>query len=255
VRLGKTPGVRIVKRSVLTLLALGVLAACGPTHSTSAATGGNAVAVGGSTSSGIPGVHELTQSFDQGSVTGLVVNGGAGNVTVTGGTGSTVDVTEHLYYSHRPPDTTKAVSSGTLTIGYSCPIQVTCLVSYDIAVPRATSVTATTRAGAIRVDDVSGSVNASTGAGNVHATALGSSDAALRTLAGAINATFTSAPRSVTARSHAGSITIQVPTNVSYKITTQTIVGTTNVSVPRSDSSSHTITASTDVGGITVGSN
>jgi hypothetical protein len=239
-------------RSALALLALGMLAGCGPTHPTSVATGGNAVAVGGSTSSGIPGVHELTQSFDQGSVSGLVVNGGAGNVTVTGGTGSTADVTEHLYYSRQPPDTTRAVSSGTLTVGYSCPIQVTCLVSYDITVPRASSVSATTRAGAIRVDDLSGSLTASAGAGSIHANGIAASSASLTTIAGAVDASFAAAPTSVTARSHVGSIKIVVPGNAPYRVTTQTIVGTTDVGVPRDDNSSRTITASTDVGSITI---
>lgn len=233
-------------RGVLALLTLGVVTACGPTHPASSATPAATTAV--------PGVHELTETADIGSVTSLVVDGGAGNVTVTGGTGTTVGVTEHLYYSRAAPDATRTVSSGTLTVGYSCPIQVTCLVSYDIAVPRATAVKATTRAGAIRISDVTGSVTASAGAGNIHATGIASSTVSLTTLAGAVNATFTAAPDSVTARSHAGSITIQVPGNASYRVNTQAIVGTTNVSVPRDDNSSRAITASTDVGSITVGS-
>lgn len=230
------------------LVALGAVAACGPTHSAASAT------ATGTSTTGVPGVHEETRTLDFGSVTSLVVNGGAGDVTVTGGTGAGVDVTEHLYYSRATPDTTQTVSSGTLTVGYSCPIQVTCLASYDITVPRATAVKATTRAGAIRISDVTGSVNASADAGNVRATGIGSGDVSLTTLAGAINATFSAAPGSVTARSHAGSITIQVPANVSYKITTQTIVGTTSVGVPRSDDSARTITARTDIGSITVDS-
>ena len=232
-------------RGVLALLALGVVTACGPTHPTSSASTAAAT-------TGVPGVHELTETADIGSVTSLVVDGGAGNVTVTGGAGTTVAVTEHLYYSRAAPDATRTVSSGTLTVGYSCPIQVTCLVSYDIAVPRATAVKATTRAGAIRISDVTGPVTASAGAGNIHATGIASSTASLTTLAGAVNATFTTAPDSVTARSHAGSITIQVPGNASYRVNTQAIVGTTNVSVPRDDNSSRTITASTDVGSITI---
>jgi hypothetical protein len=46
-----------------------------------------------------------------------------------------------------------------------------------------------------------------------------------------------------------------VPGNAPYRVTTQTIVGTTDVGVPRDDNSSRTITASTDVGSITVESN
>jgi hypothetical protein len=242
----------MVARGALAVAAVAVLAACGPTHS-SGATGGNAIAVGSSTSA-VPGVHELTQTYDFGSVTGLVVDGGAGNVTVTGGARSTVQVTEHLYYSHEPPDTTRTVNSGTLTAGYSCPIQVTCLVSYDIAVPRAVSVRANTRAGAIRISEVTGSVTASAGAGSIHATSIASPTVSLTTLAGAVTASFTAPPTSVTARSHVGSITVTLPTNAPYRVTTTTVVGTTNVSVPRSDDSPRSITASTDVGSITISS-
>jgi hypothetical protein len=238
-------------RGVLALLTLGAVAACGPTHPTSSTTSASTT---GASTTGVPGVHQLTRTSDFGSVTSLVVNGGAGNVTVTGGTSGTVDVTEHLYYSRTPPEITGTDTSGTLTVGYSCPIQVSCLVSYDISVPRATAVKATTRAGAIRISNVTGAVTASAGAGNVHATGLAAATASLTTLAGAISATFTAAPESVTARSHAGSITIQVPSNASYRITTQAIVGTTSVSVPRDDNSTRTITASTDVGSITVDS-
>jgi hypothetical protein len=242
--------VRIVVRGALAAAAVAMLAACGPTHS-SGATSSVTSAVGSSTTA-VPGVHELTRTYDFGSVTSLVVDGGAGNVTVTGGSRSTAQVTEHLYYSHQVPDTTQAVSSGTLTAGYSCPIQVTCLVSYEIAVPGAVSVKANTRAGAIRISDVTGSLTASAGAGSIHVTSIASPKVSLTTLAGAVTASFTAAPTSVTARSHLGFITIQVPGDVSYRVSTQTVLGKNQVSVPRSDDASRSITASTDVGGITV---
>jgi len=228
-----------------------VLAACGPTHSPVVGAASSAT----SSTTAVPGVHELTKTYVFGSVTSLVVDGGAGNVTVTGGSRSTVQVTEHLYYSRQVPGTTRTVSSGTLTAGYSCPIQVTCLVSYDIAVPGAVSVKANTRAGAIKISEVTGSLTASAGAGSIHVTSVRSPTASLTTLAGAVTASFTAPPASVTARSHLGFITIQVPGNVSYRVSTQTVLGKTQVSVPRSDDAPRSITASTDVGGITVESN
>jgi hypothetical protein len=193
----------------------------------------------------------MTYAFDQ-AISTLVVDGGAGNVTVTGGARTTVEVTEHLYYSRQLPDSTRTISGGTLTAGYSCPIQVTCLVSYDVAVPGAVAVRATTRAGAIRIDDVSGAVTASAGAGNIHAAGIASGSASFTTLAGAITASFTAAPSSVKATSHAGRVTIAVPANVSYNVTAQTYVGSATISVPRDDHSSRTVTARTDVGDVTV---
>ena len=239
---------RSAMRTMLPALTLALAITSCSSHS-SATTSATSSANGTS----IPGTHQQTRTYTIGqAVSSLVVDGGAGNVTVTGGARATIEVTEHLYYSRQAPDTTRTVSGDTLTARYSCPIQVTCLVSYDVAVPRSLAVKATTRAGAIRIDDVTGTVTASAGAGNIHADGIASGSAAFTTLAGTINASFTAPPSSVTARSHAGSVTIQLPGGAAYHVTTQTYVGSAAVSVPRDDRSPRNVTASTDLGNVTV---
>jgi hypothetical protein len=245
--------VKLALRAALPMLALAAVTACGPSHTGATASGSPVSAASSASGTSIPGVHEqtTTYTFDQ-AITTLVVDGGAGNVTVTGSARTTTEVTEHLYYSRQVPGTTRTISGGTLTAGYSCPIQVTCLVSYDVAVPRAVAVKATTRAGAIRINEVTGAVTASAGAGNIHAAGIASGSASFTTLAGTITASFTAPPTSVTATSHAGRVTIEVPGSVSYDVTAQTYVGSATISVPRDDHSSRTIKARTDLGDVTV---
>lgn len=249
--------VKLAIRIALPVLVLAAVASCASSSTgTTASTTQSASSPRGSSSpsgSSVPGVHEQTQTytFDQ-AISTLVVNGGAGNVTVTGGARTSVEVTEHLYYSRQVPGTTRTISGGTLTAGYSCPIQVTCLVSYDVSVPSGVAVKATTRAGAIRIDNVTGAVTASAGAGNIHAAGVASASASFTTLAGTITADFTAAPTSVTATSHAGRVTIEVPGGTSYNVTAQTYIGSATITVPRDDHSSRSITARTDVGNITV---
>jgi hypothetical protein len=246
--------VKLAIPAALPVLALAAATACGSSNAgtTASATQSTSSPSGSS----VPGVHQQTQTytFDQ-AISTLVVDGGAGNVTVTGGARTSIEVTEHLYYSRRVPGTTRTISGSALTVGYSCPIQVTCLVSYDVSVPRAIAVKATTRAGAIRIDDVTGAITASAGAGNIHAEGIASGTASFTTLAGTITADFTAAPSSVTATSHAGRVTIEVPSGTSYRVTAQTYVGSATITVPRDDHSSRSITARTDVGNITVSTN
>jgi hypothetical protein len=69
-----------------------------------------------------------------------------GNVTVTGGGGSGVSVTQQVYYSKTPPTTTRTVSGTTLTVTYDCPAQLVCGVAYTLAVPRSAAVRVTATA-------------------------------------------------------------------------------------------------------------
>ena len=64
-------------------------------------------------------------------VSAVVVNGGAGTITVTGTSAATVTVTEEAYFSNsaKPPATTHVDRAGTLTLAYTCPLQLTCGVS------------------------------------------------------------------------------------------------------------------------------
>jgi hypothetical protein len=185
-------------------------------------------------------------------VTTLVVKGGTGSITVTGSGRKTILLSQRASYSKTPPATTHVVSGTTLTLGYTCPAQLVCGMAYDVQVPRGVAVRAATSAGSITLTSLAGPVTAQTNAGLISATGLSSRTADLKSNAGGINAAFTAAPGSVHASTNVGPITISVPGSASYQIQTRTYVGTSTVTVPKDAASPHAITASSDLGSITI---
>jgi hypothetical protein len=186
-------------------------------------------------------------------VSTLVVNGGLGQITITGEQRSTVSVTEHLLYSVTPPSMTRSLAAGTLRLGYGCSNQRMCAASYDIRVPRTMAVQVTNQNGEIKLSSLAGPVTASSGLGAITATGLESATAGFTSQLGEIDAAFTAAPASVNASSGMGAITIRVPRTVSYCVSTQAGgLGAANVSVPVDPASSHMISATTQMGTITI---
>jgi Putative adhesin len=231
---------------------LAVLAGC-----SSAGTSGQAPAAGaatGATSSGpVPGTHQTTRTYQIAApVSTVIVVSRAGSVSITGGTGAGVSVAERLTYSNSPPVTSRAVSGRTLTASYTCPAQVVCAVSYVLRVPASIAVQATTTAGAIRLADLSGKVTAEARAGLISATGLRGASVTLTNDVGAINATFAAPPATIQAVTRVGAINLRVPDSTAYKVNADAHVGKATVSVRQSASSTHAITASTDVGAIVI---
>jgi len=186
-------------------------------------------------------------------VTTVVIKGGAGSIDVTGSARRTVMVTQQASYSKTPPATTRNVSGSTLTLGYGCPSQLVCSVSYVLQVPRGVAIRAGTQAGSVTLTTLAGPVTAQTDAGLITADGLTSPTADLKSNAGGIVATFSAAPGSVRASTNIGAITVNVPNSASYKITTHTYVGSSTITVRKDAASPHVITASSDLGSITIG--
>jgi hypothetical protein len=204
-------------------------------------------------SSSSSGTHKATARYQiTAPVSTVVIVSHVGNVTVTGGSGPGVSVTQQVYYSKTAPTATRTVSGTTLTVTYDCPAQLVCGVAYTLAVPRSAAVRVTAGAGSVRLTGLAGSVTAKVDVGLINATGLSSASASLTTRAGAISATFTAAPTTVRATANVGAITVHVPGTTSYKIAADARVGKTTVSARQSASSGHTITATTDVGAIVV---
>ena len=88
--------------------------------------------------------------------------------------------------------------------------------------------------------------------GEHKATGLAGASVSLTTRVGGISASFTVAPTAVRASANVGAITVHVPGTTSYKVTADARVGKTIVRARQSASSSHVITATTDVGAIVV---
>lgn len=185
-------------------------------------------------------------------VTTLVVKGGAGTIDVTGSDRDTISVSQQVSYTKTAPAATHAVSGTTLTLSYTCPPELVCGVSYVIQVPRGVAVQASTAAGAVTLTSLAGPVRAQTSAGLISANGLTSPTAELKSDAGGIDATFTAPPASVQATTDVGPIAINVPGSASYQVKTHTYVGSSTVTVPKSTASAHAISASSDLGSITI---
>lgn len=185
-------------------------------------------------------------------VTAVVINGGAGSVDVTGSARSTVSVSQQATYTDTPPKATHVLHGTTLTVSYTCPAQIVCSMSYQVQVPRDVAVSVSTGAGAVTLTSLAGALSAHASAGLITADDLRSPVATFKTNAGGIIAAFSAAPRSLTATTNVGPITLTVPGSVAYRLNTHTFVGTSTVTVPRSSSPAHTISASSDLGSISI---
>jgi len=187
-------------------------------------------------------------------VSAVVVNGGAGTITVTGTPAATVTVTEQAYYSNsaKPPATSHIDQNGTLTLGYTCQMQLTCGVSYVIGVPRRVAVQVSDREGAITLVSLAGPLRAQTLTGVITGTGLASPSATFKSTAGEITAAFTAVPTSVSASTTAGPITLTLPQAAAYQVHTHTYIGSSTVTVHQSATAGSVITASSDVGSVTI---
>ena len=185
-------------------------------------------------------------------VTAVVINGGSGSIDVTGSSRSTVAASQQLSYSGKPPTVAHALHGTTLTLSYSCPGEVLCGVSYAVQVPAGVAVTVATGTGAVTLTSLAGTVTARADAGLITADDMRSAVASFKSNAGGVEATFAVAPRTLTATTDVGPITLTVPGSVGYRLSTHTIVGTSTVTVRRSDDAAHSISASSDLGSISV---
>lgn len=185
-------------------------------------------------------------------VTAVIINGGSGSIDVTGSSRATVAVSQQVTYSGKPPTVAHALRGTTLTLSYSCPSELLCGVSYAVQVPASVAVTVATGTGPVTLTSLAGTVSARADAGLVTADDMRSAVASFKSNAGGVVATFAVAPRSLTATTNVGPITLTVPGSVGYRLSTHTIVGTSTITVPRSNGSAHSISASSDLGSISV---
>jgi hypothetical protein len=202
---------------------------------------------------GTAGHYPPAKSFTvAGRVTTVVIDGGGSSIDVTGASRSSVGVSEQASYSQSPPVATHVLSGTTLTLSYTCPSEVICGVSYTVQVPSGVTLLASTGAGAITLTSLSGPVTARADAGLITAVDLRSATANLKSNAGGVIATFAAAPAAVQASTNLGPITLTVPGTVAYKISTHTLIGTSTITVRKNATSPHAITASSDVGSISI---
>ena len=248
------------RRAGLVLAAgLGALALAGCQSGSGTATPASTVSPASASASAspglsVPGTHRSSATYQVSSpVSTVVVVSHVGDVTVTSAAGPGTSVLQEADYSKTPPVTTRTLSGTTLTITYSCATQLVCGVAYVVRVPRDVAVQATAGAGSVQLSGLAGKVTAQTKAGVITASGLTSSVVSLTTDVGGINAAFTSPPGTLRAVARVGAISLSVPGGASYQVTAEAHVGKATVSVPRSASAGHSISATTDVGAIRIG--
>jgi hypothetical protein len=192
-------------------------------------------------------------SFTIGSrVTTLVIDAGSGSVDVTGGNRSTVGVSQQATYSTKPPVARHVLSGSTLTLSYGCATELACSISYTVQAPRDVAVRVSGGAGAVTLISLSGPVTAQTSSGLITAVNLSSADVSFKSDVGGIIASCSTAPLSLDASNKVGGVALTMPGSVAYKISTHTVVGTSTITVRTSARSPHAITASSDLGSISI---
>jgi len=224
------------------------LAACAALALAASLTGCDAIGKLGTT-----GHYPAATSFTIDSrVTTVVIKGGSGSVDVTGASRSSVGVSQQASYSTTPPAATRTLSGTTLTLAYTCKVELSCGISYTLLVPPDVAVRVSAGTGAIKLTSLSGAVSAQTSAGLITAVDLRSAAVTLSSDAGGVIATCSAAPRSLRASTKLGAITLTVPGAAAYKISTHTFVGASTVTVRRSAGSPYAISASSDVGSVSI---
>ena len=196
-----------------------------------------------------PPANEFTVT---GKVTSVVIHGGSGAVDVTGTSGSTVTVAQHASYSGTAPAASHVLRGTTLTVSYTCPTELVCGMSYVVQVPRDVAVSVSTSAGSVTLTSLAGTVSARAAAGLITAVDLRCAVASFNSNAGGVIATFSTVPRSLTASTNVGPITLTVPGSVAYQVTAHTVVGTSTITVRRGGSSPYSISARSDLGSISI---
>jgi Putative adhesin len=192
----------------------------------------------------------------------------------TGPPGQAVEVRATLRWAFRRPTVVADVRDGVLSLSSECPsggFPFRCSVDYAVTVPQGTALDLLTTTGEVSATLTGGAapVTARTTTGDVTVTGLGNGPVAVRTTTGNVSlrgdgsgtrvqaetttgdldVRLDGVPTAVSAITTTGNVSVQVPdTATGYRVDTRSQTSTPRVSVPRNDSSTHTLTARTSTG-------
>lgn len=191
------------------------------------------------------GGQQATQSYDvTDKVTVLDTHAGAGDVVVTESDRSGVHVTETLHWRGDRPSDGHSVARDTLTLAYKCG---NCSIDYKVEVPRGLHLKIDSGSGDITLRNVTGTVNAATGSGDIDGRGIAASDVNTRTGSGDITLRFTAVPGQVQAVTGSGDGRLWVPDGT-YNVNVSTGAGDRTVDVKNDASAPHAITVRTGSG-------
>ena len=146
-----------------------------------------------------------------------------------------------------------------------------CDTSYVVTVPKGVKVTVESTSGNLKVSDLPGGASLKTTSGNIEASNIGgelslesssgdveardltASDVSAHASSGGIELTFQDAPKTVSAETSSGDVTVQVPGGTeAYKVDSVTSSGDESTEVKTDPAATRTIKATTSSGDVTI---
>lgn len=199
--------------------------------------------------------EQESQTYYQ-QVSHVVATIDTGDIAVISGDDSSVTISRYTHWSMRKPTIEESWLGDTLTITASCPnltmYQMNCGVDYSLTVPPGVTLDIKTNVGDVSVTGIQGNVTMSSDTGDVSASSLGSPQVTASTDVGDVSLGFSIAPTTVAAESDTGDVSVVVPDDQKYSVETDTEVGEVSVTIGEDSQSDRSISASTDVGDVTI---
>ena len=214
-------------------------------------------------------IEQQNQTY-QGNITKIDVTVDAGDLVVTAGSGSEVNVHRVLQWDQTKPTISEQVEGTTLRISQTCPHAQRCGTDYRLTVPTSVAVQAHLAAGnttitgiagnvdlvgesgQVSLTNLGGSIHVQETSGTVFGTGLGSTATDVHSASGSISLAFAVAPTTIEATAESGDVTVRVPGSDRYRVQAQTASGTQRISVNQDSAAERSITARTSSGNITV---
>jgi uncharacterized membrane protein len=186
----------------------------------------------------------------------LVVDGDVGDVTVRQVlAGEQPRIVRTSHWSFDEPRSQVSQRAGRATVTTDCPPYVgltSCSVDVLAVLPAGVAVQVRTTTGDVSLRRLDGEVTVDSTTGDVNARQLAADQVSVQTGVGDVSLAFDAAPTSVTARAGTGDVQVAVPTGQTYAVTARSSVGDRTVTVPTADSATHSITATSSLGDVSV---
>ncbi|MGV9309054.1 MULTISPECIES: DUF4097 family beta strand repeat-containing protein [unclassified Nonomuraea] len=187
-------------------------------------------------------------------VSGVRIEGDAGNVVVTESDREGIHVSETLMWRNTKPTATHTVRGDTLVLTFSCPPAVgiiSCDVDYEVEVPRGLKIKAMVDSGDVTLRALSGEVEATSDSGTIEASDLTAKRVTAESDSGDLNLAFTAQPDRVKTTTDSGTTEVRVPQGP-YKVMAKTGSGDKKVNTETDASATRVIDMRSDSGDVEV---
>ncbi|MCT9087784.1 DUF4097 domain-containing protein [Streptomyces sp. ASQP_92] len=210
-------------------------------------------------------------------VSAVEVDAGSARITVKASAADHVTLNGRLTWAVKRPSVERTWDGDTLKlrtrcVGFVDQVFGNCQVDLDLAIPATTRLTVRSGSGetvirdlsapvdirsgsgSIKLTGLAGTVSAKTGSGELRTSQLTSPYVTLNTGSGSLDATFSAAPRQVTARTGSGSVTVTVPEGTRYRVSGSSGSGSRDIQDELLDNNSdRLLKLSTGSGSVNVG--